>query len=249
MQLIDLHCHILPGIDDGAKDVDHSMQLLQQELNSGVVGICFTPHFYYERMTIDEFLAKRHHAFSLLKPQLKAAGINMAFKTGAEVYFSPALPSLNLKKLAMYGTPYLLLELPTTYHPSGIEDVLFGIQQQGYTPILAHVERYPYVCENPSLLYEWVSSGALAQINASGLIRKGHTAKLLEKLIGWNLVHLLCTDAHHPEKRPAQLKSGYDTLPAKTQAYFQKNSIDVFLGNEVQQKDPIEPRFRFGRWC
>lgn len=248
MQLIDLHCHILPGIDDGAKDVEHSMQLLRQELDSGVVGICFTPHFYYERMTIDDFLINRRQAFAQLKQQIKASGINMAFKTGAEVYFTPALPSLNLKKLAFYGTDYLLLELPTTYHPSGIEEVLFGIQQQGFTPILAHVERYPYVYENPSLLYEWVSGGALAQINASGLIRNGHTAKLLEKFIGWNLVHLLCTDAHHPEKRPAHLKAGFDTLPAKTQAYFQKNSIDVFLGNEVQAKEPVEPRFRFGRW-
>lgn len=249
MQLIDLHCHILPGIDDGAKNADVSMQLLQQELDSDVVGICFTPHFYYERMTIDEFLANRHQAFSILKQRIKAAGINMAFKTGAEVYFSPALPSLDLRKLAFYGTDYLLLELPTSYHPSGIEDLLFEIQQKGFTPILAHVERYPYVCENPSLLYEWVSGGALAQINASGLIRKGHTAKLLEKFIDWNLIHLLCTDAHHPEKRPAQLKAGFDTLPVKVQSYFQKNAINVFLGNEIRQEDPIEPRYRFGRWC
>ena len=249
MQLIDLHCHILPGIDDGAKNADVSMQLLQQELDSDVVGICFTPHFYYERMTIDEFLANRHQAFSVLKQRIKAAGINMAFKTGAEVYFSPALPSLDLRKLAIYGTDYLLLELPTSYHPSGIADLLFEIQQKGFTPILAHVERYPYVCENPSLLYEWVSGGALAQINASGLIRKGHTAKLLEKFIDWNLVHLLCTDAHHPEKRPAQLKAGFDTLPVKVQSYFQKNAINVFLGNEIRQEDPIEPRYRFGRWC
>lgn len=248
MQLIDLHCHILPGIDDGAKNVDVSMQLLQQERTNGVVGICFTPHFYYERMSIDEFLTNRHQAFSLLKGQIKASGIEMAFKTGAEVYFSPALPSLDLKKLAFYGTNYLLLELPTSFHPSGIEDLLFEIQQQGFTPILAHVERYPYVCENPSLLYDWVSGGALAQINASGLIRKGHTAKLLEKFIDWNLVHLLCTDAHHPEKRPAQLKAGFDTLPAKVQSYFQKNAIDVFLGNDIRQHEPVMPRYRFGRW-
>lgn len=249
MQLIDLHCHILPGIDDGAKNTDVSMQLLEQERNSGVVGICFTPHFYYERISIDEFLANRHQAFSLLKEKIQASGLKMAFKTGAEVYFTPALPSLDLKKLAIYGTNYLLLELPTSFHPSGIEELLYEIQQRGYTPILAHVERYPYVCENPSLLYEWVSGGALAQINASGLIRNGHTAKLLDKFIGWNLVHLLCTDAHHPEKRPAQLKAGFDTLPVDVQNYFQKNAINVFLGDDVQLKDPIKPKYRFGRWC
>lgn len=113
-----------------------------------------------------------------------------------------------------------MIELPTSFHPSGIEDVLFEIQQQGFIPILAHVERYPYVTENPTLLYEWVSGGALAQINASGLIRGGHTAKLLQKYIDWKLVHLLCTDAHHPEKRPARLQAGFETLSPRTQKSF-----------------------------
>lgn len=225
------------------------MQLLQQEADNGVVGVCFTPHFYYERMSIEEFLTNRHNAFSLLKGPIKESKLNMAFKTGAEIYFTPALPSLDLKKLAFYDTNYLLIELPTTFHPSGIEDVLYEIQQQGFIPILAHVERYPYICENPTLLYDWVSGGALAQINASGLIRKGHTAKLLEKLINWNLVHLLCTDAHHPEKRPTQLKAGFDALPVKVQSYFLQNAIDVFLGNDIRQKEPVQPRYRFGLWC
>lgn len=249
MQLIDLHCHILPGIDDGAKNLDMSMQLLQQELRDDVAGICFTPHFYYERTTVEEFLANRRRAFSLLAEQLRLSGMNLAVKTGAEVYFTPALPSLDLKKLAFYGTDYILIELPTTFHPSGIEELLFEVQQQGYIPILAHVERYPYVTENPGLLYDWVSGGALAQINASGLVRNGHTAKLLQKYIDWNLVHLLCSDAHHPEKRPVQLKAGFDALPVKVQKYFQQNAINVFLGNDVRQLEPVQPRYRFGRWC
>lgn len=248
MQLIDLHCHILPGIDDGAKDIDVSMQLLQQELRDDVAGICFTPHFYYERTTVDAFIAKRRQAFALVTQQIKRAGIRLAVKSGAEVYFTPALPSLDLKKLAFYGTNYILIELPTTFHPSGIEDLLFEVQQQGYIPILAHVERYPYVTENPGLLYEWVAGGALAQINASGLIRNGHIAKLLHKYIEWNLVHLLCTDAHHPEKRPAQLRAGFDALPVKVQKRFQENSVNVFLGNDLRQPEPIQPRYRFGHW-
>ncbi len=249
MQLIDLHCHILPGIDDGAKTIEMSMQLLEQELDSEVAGICFTPHFYYERTTIDEFLVNRHNAFRALMEQVKPAGLPLAFKTGAEVYFTPALPSLELRKLAIYGTDYLLIELPTSFHPSGIEELLYDVQQQGFIPILAHVERYPYVTENPTLLYDWVSGGALAQINASGLIRGGYTAKLLQKYIDWNLVHLLCTDAHHPEKRPAQLKAGFDTLPPKVQQQFQENSVRVFLGKDIHQSEPRKPKYRFGHWA
>lgn len=248
MQLVDLHCHILPGIDDGAKDTDMSMQLLEQELASNVAGICFTPHFYYERTTLDEFLAKRHAAFVRLLEHVKQNQLQLALKSGAEVYFTPALPSLDLKRLAIYGTNYILIELPTSFHPSGIEDLLYDIQQQGFIPILAHVERYPYVTENPLLLYDWVTNGALAQINASGLIRGGHTAKLLQKYIDWKLVHLLCTDAHHPDKRPAQLKAAFDTLSPRTQKRFQKNSVRVFLGKEIDEEEPVQPRYRFGRW-
>lgn len=248
MQLVDLHCHILPGIDDGAKNIEMSMQLLQQELDSGVVGICFTPHFYYERTTIDEFVANRRKAFSTLVEPIKQNNIQLALKTGAEVYFTPALPSLDLRKLAFYGTDYILIELPTSFHPSGIEDVLFEVQQQGFIPIIAHVERYPYITENPTLLYDWVSSGALAQINASGLIRGGHTAKLLQKYIDWKLVHLMCTDAHHPEKRPAHLMAGFEKLSPSMQKRFQKNSVRVFLGKDLEIEDPIQPRYRFGHW-
>lgn len=95
MQLVDLHCHILPGIDDGAKNIEMSMQLLKQELNSNVAGICFTPHFYYERMTIEEFISNRRKAFSTLVDPIKHNKIQLALKTGAEVYFTPALPSLD----------------------------------------------------------------------------------------------------------------------------------------------------------
>lgn len=248
MQLVDLHCHILPGIDDGAKNIEMSMQLLEQEWNNDVVGICFTPHFYYERTTIEDFISNRRKAFSTLVEPIRKNKIRLALKTGAEVYFTPALPSLNLKKLAFYGTNYILIELPTSFHPSGIEDVLFEIQQQGFIPILAHVERYPYVTENPTLLYEWVSGGALAQINASGLIRGGHTAKLLQKYIDWKLVHLLCTDAHHPEKRPARLQAGFETLSPRTQKKFQRNAVRVFLGKDIEPEEAVRPRYRFGHW-
>lgn len=249
MQLIDLHCHILPGIDDGAKNIDMSMQLLQQELDSEVAGICFTPHFYYERTTLDEFVDNRHKAFAALLKEVRPSGMRLALKTGAEVYFTPALPSLDLKKLAIYDTDYILIELPTSFHPSGIEELLFEVQQQGFIPILAHVERYPYVTENPTLLYDWVTGGALAQVNASGLIRGGYTAKLVQKYIDWNLVHLLCSDAHHPEKRPANLGPGFQTLPAKIQKRFQENAVNVFLGNDIQAVEPVKPRYRFGHWA
>ena len=246
-QLVDLHCHILPGIDDGAKNLDVSMSLIQKEMEDGVVGIVFTPHFHYERITLDAFVQQRKMAYRSVVAQLAERKLPLAVKLGAEVYFTTALASLDLSKLAFAGSRYILIEFPTSIHPGGIEDTLFAVQNRGYTPILAHVERYPYVTEDPTLLYRWVSSGALAQINASGLVRGGHTAKWLHKLLDWNLVHLMCSDCHSVTTRPPNLKDGMAQISSSTAKLLQKNAIDVYLNKEISIKEPIEPKFRFGR--
>ena len=169
--LVELHCHILPGIDDGAKDLDMSMSLIRKELQDGAAGIVFTPHFHYERISVEQFTARRKAAFLQVSAACKAEGLRLAGKMGAEVFYSTALPSLDLRQLAFAGSNYILIEFPTTMHPPGIDETLYAIRAQGYTPILAHVERYPFVTEDPTLLYNWVCDGCLAQINATGLIR------------------------------------------------------------------------------
>ncbi|MBD8951509.1 MAG: hypothetical protein EGR85_02990, partial [Subdoligranulum sp.] len=171
--LVDLHCHILPGIDDGAKNLDVSIALLNKEIQDGVAGIVFTPHFHYERISVEDFAAKRKAAFLKVAKAAQENGLPLAAKMGAEVYFTTALPSLDLSVLAFAKSNYILIEFPTTCHPAGIDETLYGVRQRGYTPILAHVERYPFVAEDPTLLYNWVSEGCLAQINASGLLREG----------------------------------------------------------------------------
>ena len=239
-QLVDLHCHILPGIDDGAKNLDVSMSLIQKEMEDGVVGIVFTPHFHYERITLDAFVQQRKMAYRSVVAQLAERKLPLAVKLGAEVYFTTALASLDLSKLAFAGSRYILIEFPTSIHPGGIEDTLFAVQNRGYTPILAHVERYPYVTEDPTLLYRWVSSGALAQINASGLVRSGHTAKWLHKLLDWNLVHLMCSDCHSVTTRPPNLKDGMAQISSSTAKLLQKNAIDVYLNKEISIKEPAK---------
>lgn len=246
--LVDLHCHILPGIDDGARDLDMSMALIRKELQDGAAGIVFTPHFHYERITVEKFVEQRKAAFRQVSAAVRAEGLPLAAKLGAEVFYSTALPSLDLRKLAFAGTNYILIEFPTTMQPPGIDETLYAIRAQGYTPILAHVERYPFVTEDPTLLYNWVSDGCLAQINATGLIRDGHTAHWLHKLIEWNLVHLLSSDCHHPAKRPPNLKDGFDHLPPKVAAQMRKNAIRVYLGDEIDPPEPQLPKYRFGRW-
>ena len=247
--LVDLHCHLLPGIDDGAKDIGMTLALLRQELADGAAGLVFTPHFYYERSTLEEFAAKRKAALRQTAEAVRREGLPLAAKAGAEVYYTPVLPTLDLSQLCFAGTRYLLIELPTTFHPSGIEDTLYAVQQQGYTPILAHVERYPYVTEDPTLLYRWVAAGALAQVNAAGLIRGGHTAKLLHKYLHWNLVHPAGPPTPTtPNAARSTFAPGTRRCRKKTAARLRQNGIQVFLGRDVDTGEPIEPKFRFGRW-
>lgn len=246
--LIDLHCHLLPGIDDGAKNLDITLELLRREQADDVRAVMFTPHFYYERISLERFAANRREAYRKTAQAARENGLQIAAKLGAEVYFTTALPSLDLRTLAFAGTNYLLMELPTTHHPAGIEETLFGIQQQGYTPILAHVERYPYVTEDPTLLYQWVNAGALAQINAASLLRGGQAAKVLHKYIQWNLVHLLCSDAHSLDHRPPNLRAAHNILAPAVSRRFMLNGEAVFWGKEVRAPEPKQPRYRLGQW-
>ena len=165
--LVELHCHILPGIDDGARDLDMSMSLMRREVSDGVVGVVFTPHFHYERITVEKFVELRKAAFRQVAAAVRTEGLRVAGKLGAEVYYSTALPSLDLSKLAFADTSYILIEFPTTIQPPGIDETLFAIRAQGYTPILAHVERYPFVAEDPTLLYNWVNACLLYTSDAA----------------------------------------------------------------------------------
>ena len=209
--MTDLHCHILPGMDDGAKDTAVSLELLHREYEDGVRNIAFTSHFNSERTTVDAFTAKRQAAFEQLTAALEGQPMQFDFKLGAEVFFSPGLCELDTRALCMGDTAYLLLEFPTTHKPHFIRQTLYNLQQQGIVPLIAHIERYPYVLEDPTLLYDWVAAGAYAQINAGALLEPKLCKKLC-KFIQWGLVHVISTDTHSPDKRPPRMAQGVQQL-------------------------------------
>lgn len=117
--MTDLHCHILPNIDDGAKDVSISLRLLSKEYADGVRNIAFTSHFNSEWTTPDAFLQKRAAAYETLTAALPTGpeAMQFRFKLGCEVYFSPKLCELDAKALCIGDTSYMLVEFPTTTSP------------------------------------------------------------------------------------------------------------------------------------
>lgn len=206
--LVELHCHILPGIDDGARDLDMSMSLMRREVSDGVVGVVFTPHFHYERITVEKFVELRKAAFRQVAAAVRTEGLRVAGKLGAEVYYSTALPSLDLSKLAFADTSYILIEFPTTIQPPGIDETLFAIRAQGYTPILAHVERYPFVTEDPTLLYNWVNAGCLGADQRDRPDPRGAYQPLAAQAAGLEPCASALQRLPPPRKTPAQPAGG-----------------------------------------
>ena len=220
--LVDLHCHILPGIDDGARDLNISMALLRKEIQDGVAGIVFTPHFHYERISVEDFAAKRRAAFLQVAKAAKETGLPLAAKLGAEVYFTTALPSLDLRALAFAKSNYILIEFPTTCHPAGIDETLYAVRQRGYTPILAHVERYPFVTEDPAvqLGQRGLSGADQRQRPGAGRPHGPLAAKIAGMEPGASALHRLPLDRRppaKPESRVQQAANPHRPPPAPQQ--------------------------------
>ena len=244
--LIDLHCHILPGIDDGAQTIEDTKALLADSRRGGVRRFVFTPHFYPERMDISTFLSGRTGAVKQMRALPEAQGIS--WRCGAEIAYVPFFDRLPLEQLTFGSTNYLLLELDTRYLQPGVEDAIRAAVDRGLKPILAYVERYIYVEQDPTLLYRWVKAGALAQVNAGFVLRDARSRKRVLQLAGWDLIHLMASDAHSMDWRPPLLQEGYEKLPADMAAQFKQNAEDVFTGKTILCEKPRMPERRWGGW-
>lgn len=249
-ELVDLHCHILPGIDDGAENPAAARALLEASRRGGVDRFVFTPHFYPQQMQAEDFFRGRSAAADALRAETAGdetfAGVSV--RLGAEIAYTPFLERLPLERLAFAGTGYFLLELDFRYLRPGVEEAIGAAIDRGLTPILAHVERYPYLEEDPTLLYRWVRAGALAQVNASFALRGAAERKRLLQYADWGLVHFMASDAHSVDRRPPRLAEGYAALPDALARRLRANAEAVFDGETVDRPQPVLPRRRWGRW-
>lgn len=248
--MTDLHCHILPGMDDGAKDVEASLTLLKKEYEDGVRQIALTSHFNSHRISVEEFLAKRDASYGELKEAISHTTMDFVLKLGTEVFFSPQLCELDVSSLCMEGTPFMLIEFPVTHRPHFIRETFSALEQEGIYPIIAHVERYPYIMDHPQLLYELVAAGAYAQINAGALLRRGQTKQLCN-FLKWELVHVISTDTHSMDKRPPQMAAAMKVIEGAlgegVAERIRCNGADLFWGKEPDIA-PRCPRKFLGRW-
>lgn len=196
--MIDMHCHILPGIDDGSPDIEESIRMAIRAVKAGYSGVFATSHY----MEIDlenekELILKK---VIEVNKRLHEDHINFEVYPGHEVYFTPNIPKLlEENKICTLGnSKYLLMELPMVGKPLNTELVLEQIISMGYVPIIAHPERYDFVNGNIKSLYPLLELGALMQINAGSIegIYGTQVKKNVIQLLKNNMVHFVGTDAH-----------------------------------------------------
>ena len=252
MITVDLHTHILPGIDDGAPNADVSLALLREEAKQGINQIVFTPHFDPLSDNIEDFLKRREDAWKVLQTKLSGTDVDnrIDFRKGAEIRYTPALTGLaGLSSLCITGTKVLLIEFSPRHYPEFIEDVIYRLQLQGFVILLAHVERFPWLRKDTELLYRLVCSGVYSQFNSDAILKDSEKFSFIQNMLKCGLVHGIGSDTHNIEERPPSIQKAESLLAKKTSPemiqYINEFSIDLLSGRLPDTISPEKPKKGF----
>ena len=198
--MIDFHTHILPNIDDGSRSVEETFQMIKEAKNVGFDSIISTSHYienYYES-SVEE----RTEWINALSDTLKKENIDINLYLGNEVFFSEnIIQLLNKNKIAkINNSRYMLFEFAMNVKPLNVYDIIYEMLQNKIVPILAHPERYTFVQEDPSLIYDFIDTGVLMQANYASIIGwYGPRAEILaKKFLKSNMISFLGSDVHKP---------------------------------------------------
>ncbi len=253
--MLDFHSHILPGLDDGAPDMETAIEMARLAVADGITMMIATPHYLEKSM--------ENHRCLILKcvkdfqKVLNNEGIPLEIIPGCEVYLSPNTSYLLKKGELMTindGGKYLLVEFPMQSIPNYSEEVLFNLKVQGVTPVIAHPERYLQLGRDYKLVLNLIEKGCLLQIN-SGSITGLYGERVKENariLIENNLIHLIGSDAHSARGRSPKIREAIDIIErVKTgkKKEILLNGMKIHNGQEVDPEIPREIQGRrIGVW-
>lgn len=246
--MIDLHSHVLPGLDDGVRTLDEAVELCRAAVADGVRTLVATPHVREDYPTT---AAAMRAALEDVRAAVAAAGVELELLPGGEVAYTflARLADDQLRELVLGGRgPYLLLELPDHGWPLGLEQEVFRLRLAGLAPVIGHPERCAELRERPERAAELVRLGCILQVTAAALDgRLGRTQqRAAARLVEDGLVHAIGSDAHHPGIRAAGLSSAVAAVgdPALGRFLVEEGPAAILAGGALPAPPRVERRRR-----
>lgn len=237
--MIDIHAHILPGMDDGAGDIDEALNMARIAVAEGITGLIATPHvasgLYCH--TKEQISA----AVNSLNNLLDKAQIPLQLYPGAEYLLEPDIPQrLRAGEILTLnnGGKYLLVEFPFTSVPVYAENIFFELMLQGVTPVIAHPERNAELQKHPGRLANLIEKGALAQVTTGSLagLFGDKAERAAVGMVNKCLAHFLASDAHSSDKRPPALKTLLNRINQKINTDTLEQLTEINPENLIQGK-------------
>jgi protein-tyrosine phosphatase len=246
--LIDLHCHILPGLDDGPETVEAALEMVHIAVQDGIETIVATPHLLNGifNVTVEDI----YRGVDNLRQEVQKHHLPITLLPGADVYVDKDIPELigkgKVVTLAGKGK-HIMVELPQDSVPQEIADLLFRIQLKGVTPIITHPERNADIQQSPGLLTQLIQAGNLTQVTA-GSLTGAFGSRIQEcayQLLKSGKIHLVATDAHSADKRPPRLTEARRCVEQEmgeeeARIMFDERPLMLLKGMYVEPPEPIQ---------
>lgn len=214
--MVDIHAHILPGIDDGAGSWDEALEMAELAVDSGVDTLVCTPHTNIASVYENYDDEKMYTLWDTFRRKLKEEKIPLKILRGSEVFATLDMQSKidSGQILPLNESNYYLVEFDFQAEPEYMAEILFGMQRFGKYPVLAHPERYDCVVADPALVYDWMSRGVLCQVNRGSLLGKfgRRVERTAHILLEHNLITCIASDAHSSRVRTTYMRDIYDFL-------------------------------------
>jgi len=235
--MVDIHCHLLPGLDDGPDSLDEALEMAEMAIEDGITHVVSTPHANDRFKFVSELVCRRRDELQeRLGDRLKLAtgcDLHLNFENMEDLRANPTMYTINQKN-------YLLVELPSYGLSPSTEDTLHQLQLIGLNPVITHPERNPLLRGNPERLEDWLRRGCYAQVTALSLLGGFGAAAQhwAETWLDQDRIHFIATDAHNVHSRRPQLHSAYELVAARrderlARALFYDNPLAALEGRPL----------------